>query len=106
MMDGEIVFQHMNPELLLKLDAIREHVGRPIRINSSYRTRKYNKSVGGGRFSQHLKGNAVDISTRGWKSHDLFKLLWIATSLDLSIGIYKTFVHLDCRPGKEKVWLG
>ena len=38
---------HMDSEFLLLLDQIREQYGRPIHINSGYRTAERNRMVGG-----------------------------------------------------------
>ena len=43
------------------LDPLREAYGKPIRVNSGYRSRSLNKAVGGASNSQHLEGKAADI---------------------------------------------
>ena len=47
--------------LVVLLQCIREHFGKPITITSGYRTAAHNKSVGGAKSSQHLLGRAADI---------------------------------------------
>lgn len=44
------------------LDPIRAAYGRPIIINSGYRSVALNKAVGGASTSQHLRGEAADIT--------------------------------------------
>ncbi len=44
------------------LDPARERLGMPIIVNSGYRCRALNKAVGGSPTSQHLSGEAADIS--------------------------------------------
>lgn len=44
------------------LNPIREKFGKPIKVNSGYRCPSLNKSVGGSVSSQHVKGEAVDIT--------------------------------------------
>lgn len=44
------------------LDPLREHYGRPIQVNSGYRCPAHNKAVGGVPNSQHLRGEAADIT--------------------------------------------
>lgn len=44
------------------LDPIREEWGGPITVNSGYRCPALNKAVGGVSTSQHLRGEAADIS--------------------------------------------
>lgn len=45
------------------LDPVRELYGGPIRVNSGYRCPDLNKAVGGAAKSQHLSGQAADITT-------------------------------------------
>ena len=44
------------------LEPCREHLGYPIHINSGYRCEALNKRVGGSRTSQHIKGEAADVT--------------------------------------------
>lgn len=60
------------------LDPLREQYGKPIRINSGYRCPELNALVKGQKNSQHLTGQAVDISSyRNTKSENeiLFNLV-------------------------------
>ncbi len=45
------------------LDPIREQWGSPILVNSGYRSLRLNRAVGGVATSQHVKGQAADITT-------------------------------------------
>jgi hypothetical protein len=45
------------------LDPVREQWGKPIRVNSGFRSIAVNLAVGGATTSQHLKGEAADITT-------------------------------------------
>lgn len=45
------------------LDPLRIAYGKPIRVNSGYRSPALNKAVGGAATSQHLTGQAADITT-------------------------------------------
>ena len=44
------------------LDPLREWYGKPIAVNSGYRCPQLNRLVGGAASSQHLKGEAADIT--------------------------------------------
>lgn len=44
------------------LDPLREEYGHPIRVNSGYRCPLKNKAVGGASQSQHMRGQAADIT--------------------------------------------
>ena len=83
-------------ELVCILQKIREVTGKPIIINSAYRTVTYNKKVGGASNSYHLYGRASDI-----KGANLDDITSIANSLGVK-GIlrYSTFVHIDTRTSK------
>lgn len=58
------------------LDPLREMYGKPITINSGYRCPKLNAAVGGAKNSQHMRGEAADI-TAGSKEENkkLFELI-------------------------------
>jgi uncharacterized protein YcbK (DUF882 family) len=63
--------------LIMKvLDPLREAYGRPIYVNSGYRSPLLNSAVGGAATSQHLRGQAVDI-TAGSKTENrkLYELI-------------------------------
>lgn len=81
-----------------KLQAIRDHFGAAVTINSGYRTESYNTKVGGAKSSYHLKGQAFDIVVAG---HAPLEVARYAQSLDIN-GIiqYNGFVHVDSRPSR------
>jgi hypothetical protein len=58
---GEYELQNM--ELLARkvFEPLREHVGKPIKINSFYRSIELNQAIGGSSKSQHCEGRAIDI---------------------------------------------
>lgn len=53
-----------NLELLVVnvLDPLREKYGKPISVNGAYRCPELNKVVGGSKTSQHMTGQAADIT--------------------------------------------
>lgn len=57
------------------LEPIRTHFGRPIIINSAFRSADVNRSVGGAHDSQHLFGEAADIEIPGIPNVDIWR--WI-----------------------------
>lgn len=60
------------------LDPLREAYGKPIKVNSGYRSPAVNRAVGGSGSSQHLTGQAVDIedlTCSGKANKELFNLL-------------------------------
>lgn len=83
-------------ELVCILQKIREVTGRPITINSGYRTASYNRRVGGASNSYHIYGRAADI-----KGANLDDITDIANALGVrGILRYGTFVHIDTRTSK------
>lgn len=58
------------------LDPLREAWGKPIHVNSGYRCPELNKAVGGVPASQHMKGEAADITAGNQKlNSQLYHLL-------------------------------
>lgn len=81
--------------VIQKLQAIRSHFGKPMHINSAYRTIAYNRIIGGAKDSYHTKGMAFDIVMAGV---DLDEICKFAQSIGvLGIIRYNTFVHIDAR---------
>lgn len=79
----------VSPELVAKLEKLRQVVGRPIKINSGYRSPEYNKKVGGAKHSQHMDGRAADIIVEGMTAKELEP---IARSVGFSFT--QTYAHL------------
>jgi len=52
-----------NMQLLAEkiFEPLREYVGKPIKINSFFRSPELNRAIGGSSKSQHCKGQAIDI---------------------------------------------
>ena len=55
----------IDEELVIVLQCIREHFGKPLHITSGYRTARHNAAVGGSKSSQHLLGRAADFWVEG-----------------------------------------
>jgi uncharacterized protein YcbK (DUF882 family) len=94
-MGDENVFHKMDADLLHRLDLLRELVNEPLSVTSSFRSKEYNKGVGGSKRSQHLTGNAVDLSCNNSTLRG--KIVKNALELGLTCGVAKTFVHIDNR---------
>jgi uncharacterized protein YcbK (DUF882 family) len=87
----------MQSEFLKKLDNARGISGLPFKINSGYRTIAYNTKIKGAANSAHTKGWAADIAyTTGAEG---YKILRSLQEVGFNrIGIYKTWIHVDCDP--------
>ena len=55
-------------------EPLRALVGRPIIINSMFRSQKVNGLIGGSQTSQHCKGEAIDIKLPG-QNKSLFEII-------------------------------
>lgn len=102
--DGsDVIF--VAPALVDILQKIRDHFGKPVTINSGYRTVSYNKKIGGATYSQHCYGTAADIKVSGVKPEDVAAYVETLMPNWGGIGIYKNFVHVDVRDAKSR-WNG
>jgi uncharacterized protein YcbK (DUF882 family) len=95
----------ISPELVEVLQKIRTHFGRPVTINSAYRTPTHNKKEGGATHSQHLYGTAADIVVTGISPNEVAKYAETLLVNKGGIGIYKNFTHVDVRTAKSR-WVG
>ena len=78
-------------------EPLREWYGKPIRINSFYRSQSLNVKVGGSATSQHCKGEAIDISAGSKEENKkLFDWLCANVEFDQCINEYDfTWVHIS-----------
>lgn len=87
------------------LDPARERLGRPIYVNSGYRSPETNLAVNGAKNSQHMRGEAADIYCKG----DLMELWNILKEMDFDqLILYrkKRFIHVSYttqRPNRHQV---
>lgn len=107
--DGTRVPDHLMDnviELAENLQELREFLGEPIKVNSSYRTPEHNQSVGGSVRSQHLLAKAADIRVKDIDTEDLYliieKLIEQGCMKEGGLGLYNTFVHYDIRGTKAR----
>lgn len=87
------------------LQRIRDHFGRPVVINSAYRTRDYNAKVGGVAGSQHVLGKAADIRVTGVAPSAVAAYAETLLPDSGGIGRYQTFTHIDTRNYRAR-WNG
>jgi len=91
-------------------EPLREFYGKPIRINSFYRSPELNKAIGGSSSSQHCSGEAMDIDA----DKDNKKLFeWSLKNLDFDQIIYEfgdenepAWIHIsytERRPNRNQV---
>jgi uncharacterized protein YcbK (DUF882 family) len=94
---GEIVIV---PEFLDRLERLREHLNRPMIVNSGYRCPEYNARVSNtGRDGPHTTGRAIDVRAAGGAALILVR---VARMFQFTgVGVFqkgphaKRFLHLD-----------
>lgn len=88
-------------ELARNLQILRHYIGKPIIINSGYRSPEYNKIVGGKTHSFHMQAMAADIIVKGMTPLELrdivLELIKEGSLSEGGVGLYDTFVHYDIR---------
>lgn len=87
----------ISPELVNVLQKIRTYFGKPITINSAYRTPTHNKSVGGVATSQHCYGTAADIVVSGVSPAKVAAYARKIMPTYGGVGTYDGFTHIDVR---------
>lgn len=95
----------IDSELVVILQKVRTHFGKPVTITSAYRTPTRNKSVGGTTYSQHLYGMAADIKVNGVVPKKVADYVETLLPGRGGIGLYETFTHIDVRETKAR-WKG
>ena len=70
-------------------EPLRTHVGKPICINSMYRSGDLNKAIGGSKTSQHCKGQAMDIDDTRCKKTNAEMYAWIKDNLNFDQMIWE-----------------
>jgi hypothetical protein len=78
------------------LEEVRRVLGRPIMINSAYRSPAVNKAIGGKPTSQHCLGCAADIKVPGLTPDNIVKeLLKTNLEYDQLIREFDSWVHIS-----------
>lgn len=95
-------FDDVNLKLIEVLEDVRNHFNAPVYINSGCRCPRHNQSVGGTRHSQHILGNAADISVKRVNPKSVADYLESKYPNKFGIGRYKTFTHIDVRSVKTR----
>lgn len=85
-----------------RLQRLRDILGKPLIVNSGYRSPTYNKRIGGAKASQHMRATAFDISM---KNHDPSVFEAAARKAGFTgFGFYQrsNFIHVDT--GRARSW--
>jgi len=96
----------IDPRLVDLLENIRRLTGKPVHINSGYRSKEYNRTIkNASPKSQHCEGKAADIWIEGVSPDKISQYAECFLGASGGIGIYHTFTHVDVRNGKSR-WKG
>lgn len=79
------------------LEPVRSHFGKPVQINSSYRSPLVNKAVGGSKTSQHVNGQAIDFEIPGIDNKTVAD--WVADNLEFDQVILEFYTKGDKNSG-------
>lgn len=109
------VTNHAPPRAMWKLilptlrvvDDLREQLGRPVVLLSSYRSAAYNAAINdAAKRSYHMRFQALDIAVAGHTPEQVFHRLERmrdAGKFSGGLGLYRTFTHIDTR-GTNATW--
>jgi len=107
--DGSEMPPHVFKNVLslsIALQSIRDCIGYPINITSSYRSLEYNRSIGSKDTSQHVLGKASDLQVKEMIPIELYETIEALIELEYipegGLGLYDTFVHYDIRGYKAR----
>ena len=79
------------------LEPVRAKFGKPVQINSSYRSPLVNKAVGGSATSQHVNGQAIDFEVPGIDNKIVAD--WVADNLEFDQVILEFYTAGDKNSG-------
>lgn len=87
----------VDPRAMDMLQALRDRIGKPMIVNSGYRSPEHNRAVGGAARSKHMEGIAFDVRM---DNHDPQAFMAAAREIGFKgIGEYPDlgFTHIDAR---------
>lgn len=94
---------NMNPNALAAWDQLLTAWGEPLAVNSAYRSPEHNAKVGGAKHSQHMHGNAFDVSVSHMTPENRQNLARMARESGFQgIGVYDNSFHFDVGP--QRAW--
>ena len=94
-------------------EPLREWVGGPIKINSFFRGEPVNTAIGGSKYSQHMKGQAMDIDDTFGHKTNAEMYYYIKDNLDFDQMVWEfgtdenpNWIHVSYvthRPNRKKL---
>ena len=96
----------MEVEFMKGLDHLRAGCGFPFIITSGYRSPNHSieaaKVAAGNKLGTHAQGIAADIKVSGGAQR--LAIVKHASAMGMSVGVAKTFVHVDTRKTEPMCW--
>jgi hypothetical protein len=97
----ESIASQLRSLVVTVLQPMRRAYGRPLSVNSGYRSPVLNKAIKGEKNSQHTKGQAADIATDN--PRELARLVLQKNLPFDQMILYPTFIHLSHKhPGPQR----
>ncbi len=99
----------VSAELVLKLERIRDLIGKPVVIRSGTRCESHNRQVGGMPGSAHIPKNGMSHAADILCPDSAFRFAFLTAALPMfnRIGIGPDFIHVDDSPQlpENQIWL-
>ena len=93
---NEEEIKHLKALAVNILQPLRDAIGKPIHINSAFRSESVNRLVGGSPTSQHRLGQAADIRVDGMTSKQIAKkIIELKLPYDQVIEEFGRWVHVS-----------
>lgn len=92
-------------QLLDTLQALRDAVGRPLRINSGFRCRKHPVERGKTGYATHPLGLAADIAIPSGGTEALYRAILARPEIKgVGYDRVRNFFHIDLRPAPRRIF--
>ena len=102
----------MNKETVIALQALRDAIGKPLKLTSAYRCPDHNSKVSStGKTGPHTTGRAIDIKCSGKDAWELLSFAMIRSKVWKGIGVSQRgkhesrFIHLDTIEAENRPWV-
>lgn len=95
---------NMKDVALMCFEPLREWYGKPIKINSFFRSPEVNKAVKGSNTSDHMKGCSIDLTAES-KEENLKLFVWMKANLIFDQLIWENegeWIHVSFRKGQNR----
>lgn len=96
--EGELM---LDLDAMNKLQALRNHLGKPLIITSAYRSAAHNRAVGGAKNSYHMRGMAFDIRMDNHDPEEFERAARLHGFRGFGFYPRSGFMHIDTGPARE-----